>query len=99
MARAILCPSTAAARSISGWSFRLGKSNPRMTGREPLRNVWEGTIGRSIMEPTRSQLATLFLALCLAGLASAQVVSQAPTAGGGSDLGALDLESLLSTKV
>ena len=38
-------------------------------------------------------------ALCLAGQLAAQVSSQAAPAGGRSDLGALDLESLLSTKV
>ena len=41
----------------------------------------------------------LLFALCLAGLAAAQVASQAPPTNGRSDLGALDLESLLSTKV
>src|SRR5450755_4753407 len=50
------------------------------------------------MKPIRLWTA-LFFALCLAGLAAAQVSSQAPPSGGGSDLGALDLESLLSTKV
>ena len=51
------------------------------------------------MKPIRLRPVTLFLALSLAGLAAAQVASQAPTAGGDRDLGALDLESLLSTKV
>src|ERR1700726_4938553 len=51
------------------------------------------------MNPTRSLgLVTLF-GLSLAGLLTAQVTSQAPSSGGGRDLGSLDLESLLSTKV
>jgi outer membrane receptor for ferrienterochelin and colicins len=41
----------------------------------------------------------LLLGLCLSGPAAAQVASQPPPSGGGKDLGALDLESLLGTKV
>lgn len=51
------------------------------------------------LKPARALWPALFCALCLAGLAAAQVASQGPPSGGGSDLGSLDLESLLSTKV
>ena len=51
------------------------------------------------MKPTRSRPATLFLAVSLAGLAAAQVASQTLPSGGVPDLGSLDLESLLNTKV
>lgn len=51
------------------------------------------------MHPLRPFWPALLLALCLSGWAAAQVSSQAPSSGGGHDLGALDLESLLSTKV
>jgi outer membrane receptor for ferrienterochelin and colicins len=51
------------------------------------------------MKPIRSLWLVLFFALSLAGLAAAQVSSQTPPSGGTSDLGSLDLESLLSTKV
>ena len=51
------------------------------------------------MKPIRSLWPVLLCALCLAGLAAAQVSSQTAPSGGGRDLGSLDLESLLSTKV
>ena len=51
------------------------------------------------MNRTRSFWPALLIALWLSGRAAAQVASQAPPSGGGHDLGALDLESLLSTKV
>lgn len=51
------------------------------------------------MKRRKSLWPALFPALCLAGLAAAQVSSQAPPSGRRSDLGSLDLESLLSTKV
>jgi outer membrane receptor for ferrienterochelin and colicins len=51
------------------------------------------------MNRIRSFWPALFFALCLAGGATAQVALPAPSSGGGRDLGALDLESLLSTKV
>src|ERR1700730_13242727 len=51
------------------------------------------------MKPIRMLWPILFFALCLAGPAAAQVSSQAATPGGSRDLGSLDLESLLSTKV
>ena len=51
------------------------------------------------MKPLRSLWQVLLFALCLAGVANAQVSSQSAPSGGGRDLGSLDLESLLSTKV
>src|SRR5881227_1570956 len=51
------------------------------------------------MKSLRSFGATLLVALCFAALAAAQVSSQVPPSSGRSDLGSLDLESLLSTKV
>ena len=51
------------------------------------------------MKPIRSLGPVLLFALCLARLAAAQVSSQAPPSSGGGDLGSMDLESLLSTKV
>ena len=51
------------------------------------------------MNRIRSFWPALFFALYLAGAATAQVALPAPPSGGGRDLGALDLESLLSTKV
>ena len=51
------------------------------------------------MKARRSLGPALFFALCLAGLAAAQVSSQAPPSSGGRDLASLDLESLLNTKV
>jgi outer membrane receptor for ferrienterochelin and colicins len=51
------------------------------------------------MKSLRSLRATVVAALCFAALAAAQVSSQAPPSSGRSDLGSLDLESLLSTKV
>ncbi len=50
------------------------------------------------MPPRRSFWPVLLFALCLSGLAAAQVRSQSPS-GAGSDIGSLDLESLLNTKV
>ena len=50
------------------------------------------------MNQLRSVWTALLAALCLSGLVAAQVSSQTPP-GGGHDLGTLDLESLLSTKV
>ena len=47
----------------------------------------------------RSLRPALVLALCLSGAAAAQVALPAPPSDGGRDLGALDLESLLNTKV
>jgi len=52
-----------------------------------------------MIDTVRSLWLALFFSLCLAGLAAAQVASQAPQPGGASDLGSLDLESLLTTKV
>jgi outer membrane receptor for ferrienterochelin and colicins len=51
------------------------------------------------MNSLRSLCAILLFALGLAGLAAAQVSSQSSPSGGGRDLGSLDLESLLRTKV
>jgi outer membrane receptor protein involved in Fe transport len=51
------------------------------------------------MKRIRSPWPALLFALCLAGAVAAQVSSQTAPSGGGSNLGALDLESLLSTKV
>ena len=51
------------------------------------------------MKPRPSLGPALFFALCVAGLSTAQVSSQAPSSSGGRDLASLDLESLLSTKV
>lgn len=55
------------------------------------------------MKPIRSLWPVLLFALSLAGPAAAQVATQATTqtapSGAGRDLGSLDLESLLSTKV
>ena len=51
------------------------------------------------MNSIRSLGAAVLAGLCLAGLTAAQVTSQTPPSGGGNDLGSLDLESLLSTKV
>ena len=51
------------------------------------------------MKSTRPLRQTWFLGLCLAGLAAAQVASQTLPSGGVPDLGSLDLESLLNTKV
>src|SRR5882724_4244957 len=55
--------------------------------------------GFTSMNPIRTFWPALLLALCLSGGATAQVALPAQPAGGGRDLGALDLESLLSTKV
>src|SRR5213592_3626591 len=51
------------------------------------------------MKATRSLVVGVALGLCLAGLAAAQVALPAPPSSGGRDLGALDLETLLNTKV
>jgi len=51
------------------------------------------------MNRIRSFWPALFFALYLSGRATAQVALPAPPSAGGRDLGALDLESLLSTKV
>src|SRR6185295_3787920 len=51
------------------------------------------------MNRRKSLGAVLLSGLCLAGLVAAQVTSQTPSSNGGHDLGSLDLESLLSTKV
>ena len=51
------------------------------------------------MKQIRMGWLAVFFALCLAGVVSAQVSSQAAPSGGGRDLGSLDLESLLNTKV
>jgi outer membrane receptor for ferrienterochelin and colicins len=55
------------------------------------------------MKPIRSLWPVFVFALWLAGLAAAQVATQTTTqtapAGGGHDLGSLDLESLFNTKV
>src|SRR6185295_17132766 len=51
------------------------------------------------MNRRKSLGAVLLSGLCLAGLVAAQVTSQTPSSTGGHDLGSLDLESLLSTKV
>ena len=51
------------------------------------------------MNPIRLLWPVLLFALLLSGQAAAQVASQTPPSGGGRDLGSLDLESLLNTKV
>ena len=51
------------------------------------------------MNPNRSFWPAPLLALCFSGWMAAQVASQTPPSGGGHDLDALDLESLLNTKV
>src|SRR6478735_8839329 len=57
-------------------------------------------LGKNRMKSIRRSLCpALLFALCVGWPAAAQVSSQAAPSGGGSDLGALDLESLLSTKV
>jgi len=55
--------------------------------------------GVTDMNRIRSFWPALFFALYLSGRATAQVALPAPPSAGGRDLGALDLESLLSTKV
>src|SRR5689334_25179804 len=48
---------------------------------------------------TMATLWAVLFTLCFAGSSAAQVSSQPSPSDGGKDLGALDLESLLSTKV
>jgi len=51
------------------------------------------------MKETQSPVRILLFGLCLGGLAAAQVALPAPPSSGGRDLGVLDLETLLNTKV
>src|SRR5678810_993531 len=51
------------------------------------------------MKETQSPVRILLFGLCLGGLAAAQVALPAPPPSGGRDLGVLDLETLLNTKV